>query len=66
MIDRQTKRALHAFSYEGVVLCNRRDQEAFQAEIDDIFATNDLSQVTCQDCLSLMSEDMRLKPIGEN
>lgn len=59
MVDRRTKRDLHALTEEGMVLCNARDKEAaHRAEMEGI-ATYDVSLVTCRKCLGLMTKEMR-------
>jgi hypothetical protein len=51
---RRTKRDLHAFDENGMVLCNPRDKEAaHRAEMEGI-ATHDRAAVTCRKCRSLL------------
>ncbi len=59
MIDRRTKRDLHALNEDGMVLCNPRDKEAaHRAEVEGI-ATDDIYKVTCKKCISLISPEQR-------
>jgi hypothetical protein len=59
MVDRRTKRDLHALTEEGMVLCNPRDKEAaHRAEMEGI-GTYDVEKVTCRKCLGLMTKEMR-------
>lgn len=52
--DRREKRDKHAFTEEGMVLCNPRDGEAaHRAQMEGI-ATDDRSAVTCRKCLALL------------
>ena len=52
--DKRTKRDLHAFNEDGMVLCNPRDKEAaHRAEMEGI-ATEDHTAVTCRNCLDLI------------
>jgi hypothetical protein len=46
--DKRTRRAAHALTEDGMVLCNPRDKEAaHRAEMDGI-ATDDHATVTCR------------------
>ena len=59
MADRRTRRDLHAFNSDGMVLCNPRDKEAaHRAQMEGI-ATHDSSAVTCRKCLDQMTKEMR-------
>jgi hypothetical protein len=59
MADRRTKRHLHAFDADGMVLCNPRDREAaHRAEVEGI-ATDDVEAVTCRKCLGLITKTQR-------
>jgi hypothetical protein len=52
--DKRSKRDVHAFNTEGMVLCNPRDKEAaHRAEMEGI-ATDDPKAVTCRKCLTLL------------
>lgn len=59
MADRRTKRDLHAYNSDDMVLCNPRDKEAaHRAQMEGI-ATHDAGAVTCRKCLDLMTKEMR-------
>ena len=59
MIDRRTKRDLHALNDDGMVLCNPRDEEAaHRAEVEGI-DTEDIRKVTCKKCIALISPEQR-------
>ena len=60
MVDRRTKRDLHALNEHGMVLCNPRDKEAaHRAEMEGI-ATENLNAITCRKCQGLITKEMRL------
>jgi hypothetical protein len=52
--DKRQKRDKHAFTIEGMVLCNPRDKEAaHRAEMEGI-ATENRDAVTCSKCLQIL------------
>ncbi len=59
MVDRRSKRDLHALDENGMMLCNPRDREAaHRAEAEGI-ATERVAEVTCRKCLDRMSKEQR-------
>ena len=52
--DRRTRRDLHAFDENGMVLCNPRDREAAHRAAVEGIATNNRALVTCRKCVSLL------------
>ena len=54
IFDKRHKRDVHGLNSDGMVACNPRDREAaHRAEVEGI-ATEDISEVTCRKCLTLM------------
>ena len=50
-ISRKTKRDLHAFDADGMVLCNPRDREAAHRAQAEGIATDVREDVTCPNCI---------------
>lgn len=57
--DIRTRRDLHAFDANGMVLCNPRDREAAHRADAEGIATDDDAAVTCRACLELLHREAR-------
>ena len=61
-ISRKTKRDLHAFDADGMVLCNPRDREAAHRAQAEGIATDVREDVTCPNCIPLLFKLEKSRP----